>query len=95
MSNQKYYVKSKFWNGGQNYFTLDKSIITDSFWSRWINPKNFKAPQQQFTKAELSEIMDGAFYHLINEEWECGGGFYEPREWINPLIKLVPVEEVA
>lgn len=47
----------------------------------------------KFTKAELSEIMDGAFYHVINEEWECGGGFYEPREWINPLIELVPVEE--
>ncbi len=91
MSNQKYYVKSKFWNGGQNYFALDKSIITDSFWSRWINPKTFEAPQQQFTKAELSEIMNGALYYVINEEWECGGGFYDPREWINPLIELVAV----
>lgn len=102
MNEQKYYVKSKFWNGGQNYFTLDKNIIKDSFWSRWINPKTFEAPQQQFTKQELAEIMGGVLYEqevsgdiLTPDHVFYGSGKEIVSEWINPLIELVPVEEEA
>lgn len=55
-----------------------------------------------FTKSELAEIMDGALYKKAdycefmelppdwemndeNDKWLC--------EWINPLIKLVPVDD--
>lgn len=100
MSEQKYYVKSKVWNGKENYFTLNKNLIKDPFWSRWINPKIFKVPQQQFTKSELAEIMDGALYRVCNKDetfglspHACDIEDVDCTEWINPLIELVPVEE--
>lgn len=61
-----------------------------------------KVNKNSFTKSELAEIMDGALYKsadycefmelppdwVMNDKtdrWLC--------EWINPLIKLVPVED--
>lgn len=82
MSEQIYYVRLK---------PMDTYLIRDNPGKGgviWID--GYKQP---FTKSELAEIMNGALYHVINEEWECGGGFYEPREWINPLIELVAVED--
>ena len=54
-----------------------------------IGTKKF---QGIFTKSELSEIMDGALYkgHEMNQD--CV--FLGCEEWVNPLIELVPVEEV-
>ena len=59
-----------------------------------------KGPTQRFTKSELAEIMDGAFYHVSDDKCNycrysgdtCGDDRCE--EWINPLIELVPVNEV-
>ena len=59
-----------------------------------------KGPTQRFTKSELAEIMDGAFYHVSDDKCNycrysgdtCGDDRCE--EWINPLIELVPVDEV-
>ena len=51
-----------------------------------IGTKRF---QGVFTKTDLSKMMDGALYH---EPFLGETGIQQ--EWINPLIELVPVEEV-
>ena len=59
-----------------------------------------KVNKNSFTKSELSKIMDGALYSVSDEKCNycrysgdtCGDGHCE--EWINPLIELVPVDEV-
>ena len=85
MSEKKYYVGLKV--------LIDGNVITHFLWKDHCFYRGFEKSRCSFTKSELAEIMDGALYHVVTEEWECGGGFYEPREWINPLIKLVPVED--
>ena len=54
-----------------------------------IGTKRF---QGVFTKSDLSKMMDGALYkgHEMNQD--CV--FLGCEEWVNPLIELVPVEEV-
>ena len=54
-----------------------------------------------FTKTELAEIMDGALYTqtlskdcMTPDHVYYGSGEEIVSEWINPLIELVPVEEV-
>ena len=63
-----------------------------------IGTKKF---QGIFTKSELAKIMDGALYTQTLSE-DCipfdhvyyGSGKEIVSEWINPLIELVPAEEV-
>ena len=57
-----------------------------------VNIIGTKRFQGVFTKAELGEIMDGAFYkgHEMNQDCVFLGC---EEEWINPLIELIPVEE--
>lgn len=96
MSEKKYYVILKLLDVDDEpmYLTVwHEEDVSDEPYFYLKTEHIHKAAQNRFTKSELSEIMNGALYHVINEEWECGGGFYEPREWINPLIELVPVEE--
>ena len=58
-------------------------------------------PDNKFTKSELAKIMDGALYTQTLSE-DCipfdhvyyGSGKEIVSEWINPLIELVPAEEV-
>ena len=59
-----------------------------------------KVNKNSFTKSELAEIMDGTLY--VPEEHFCKYVDYSfnchtfgcVEEWINPLIELVPVDEV-
>lgn len=99
MSEQKYYVKLiqtglihaderhqlYLWgfNGSYSYqgITYDKEKHPD------------RLGRYQFTKKELEKVMDGAIYHVLVEEWECGGGFYSPQEIFNPAFELIPVKE--
>ncbi len=48
-----------------------------------------------FTKSELAKIMGGAIYKRAGENFVREGStdVYDDNEWINPLIKLVPVED--
>ena len=53
-----------------------------------------------FTKTELAEIMDGSLYTqtlfkvcIPPDHVYYGSGEEIVREWINPLIELVPVED--
>ena len=60
-----------------------------------------KVNKNSFTKSELAKIMDGALYTQTLSE-DCipfdhvyyGSGKEIVSEWINPLIELVPAEEV-
>ena len=54
-----------------------------------VNMIGTKRFQGVFTKSDLSKIMNGALY----QEPFLGETGIQP-EWINPLIELVPVEEV-
>lgn len=88
MSEQKYYVRLK----------LDGQLLN----SGDFYDEGFGCDEDnEFTKSELAEIMDGALYkpRTYKNKWidscECES-CEETRkyggEWINPLIELVPVE---
>lgn len=82
MTEKKYYVGLRSIN--------DKDVITDFLWEDHRFYPCFEKSAYALTKKEIAQIQDGVLYTVIEEEWECGGGFYEPVEWINPLIKLIP-----
>ena len=100
MSEQKYYVQinRNLWNN-LNPLQLG-GVGIDLCQSEYGYGQNFiaeyepessyaKVNKNSFTKSELAEIMDGAFYRKPF----LGETGIQP-EWINPLIELVPVEEV-
>ena len=98
MSGQKYYVKLKSFTGQPKAIQLASFGFCGELVD-FVIPKvsrgNYllKKPCTQFTKSELAEIMDGVFYkgHEMNQDCVFLGC---DDEWINPLIELVPVEEV-
>lgn len=105
MSEQKYYVLLKNLTGQHIPIQLCRFGFCGELVD-FAKPKlargNFflKGPTQRFTKSELAKIMDGAFYHFSDDKCDycryssdtCGDEHCE--EWINPLIELVPVEDV-
>jgi hypothetical protein len=97
MSEKKYHVYNKM----SSLFLKDKNFphVLE------ISDKDYS--QAKFTKAELTEIMDGALYKQTNSlpfEWlysfeslkeKLGWEFNETIdkwEYTNPIIELVPVE---
>ena len=97
MSEQKYYVLLKNLTGQPIPIQLCRfgfcGELVDFAKPKLARDNYFlKGPTQRFTKSELAEIMDGALYkgHEMNQD--CV--FLGCEEWINPLIELVPVEEV-
>lgn len=105
MSEQKYYVKLVqtglthsvsyqlyLWEYDEKYSY--QSIEYD----KKRNPERLY--RYQFTKSELAEIMDGAFYKQTLAE-DCipvdhvyyGDGKDIVSEWINPLIELIEVDD--
>ena len=101
MSEQKYYVRLK-----QEAYIDNTDILGNANYYEdhiWLDVDFYfviKRERDSFTKTELAEIMDGAFYHGSDDKCDycryssdtCGDEHCE--EWINPLIELVPVEEV-
>ena len=92
MSEQKYFVKLRpevvYYS---SYDGFESMVYTNFF----LDKSGIFVPSidmDKFTKSELAEIMDGAFYkgHEMNQD--CV--FLGCEEWINPLIELVPVEDV-
>ena len=89
MSEQKYYVKLK-----QEAYIDNTDILGHANYYEdyiWLDVDFYfvtKRERDSFTKTELAEIMDGAFYRKPF----LGETGIQP-EWINPLIELVPVEE--
>lgn len=104
MSEKKYYVKSRpeimYYS---SYDGFESTIYTDF----WLDKSGIFVPsidRDKITKSELAKIMDGALYKRApyGEIQETGSrtGWYHVEdddswddEWINPLIKLVPVED--
>ncbi|WP_195918936.1 hypothetical protein [Lactococcus lactis] len=89
MSEKKYYVKSLI--SCEPYTSdADKGWLTsasnDS--ATWI----YKKYRTAFTKSELGKIMGGAIYKgcILPDGHEFSS---DCKPWINPLIKLVPVED--
>ena len=94
MSEQKYYVLLKNLTGQPIPIQLCRfgfcGELIDFAKPKLARGNYFlKGPNQRFTKSELAEIMDGAFY----QQPFLGETGIQP-EWINPLIELVQVEEV-
>lgn len=101
MSEQKYYVKLKspnnhlgiWWCGDRSEWKSysDPVYVEElvDFGEREVICLEVSKSIQSFTKSELAEIMDGALY----QKSFLGETGIQP-EWINPLIELVPVEEV-
>ena len=97
MSEQKYYVLLKNLTGQPIPIQLCRfgfcGELIDFAKPKLARGNNLlKGQNQRFTKSELAEIMDGALYkgHEMNQD--CV--FLGCEEWVNPLIELVPVEEV-
>ena len=90
MSEQKYYVRL---NRCAYIKQKEGCIYHDVIWidDDWEFVK--EDSRQSFTKSELAKIMDGALYkgHEMNQDCVFLGC---EEEWVNPLIELVPVEEV-
>lgn len=96
MSDEKYYVEDLLTKGSW----LGKDV------SGVVSGGYLKQNRSMFSKTELSEINNGALYKRkwrdlrndidFGEGWEMksdndrGKSYWE---WINPLIKLVPVKD--
>ena len=101
MSGPKYYVKLKEEFQATGVTFADMSLYLDE--NGAFDLKYFAHP---FTKSELAEIKEGAFYKRSPygeiEETGARTGWYHVTdddsfddEWTNELIELVPVEEEA
>lgn len=102
MSEQKYYVKLR----KEVMYYSDYGFGSIQYLEPYLNDSGDFASaidRTSFTKSELGKIMDGALYKKADycefmelppdwvmddktDRWLC--------EWINPLIELVPVDEV-
>ena len=89
MSEQKYYVKLipeiMYYS---SYDGFESTIYTDF----WLDKSGIFVPsidRDKITKSELAKIMGGALYRKPF----LGETGIQP-EWINPLIELIPIEEV-
>ena len=94
MSDKKYYVKLR----PEVMYYSDYGFGSIQYLEPYLNDSGYFAPatdRASFTKSELGKIMNGALYiadtsaHLMGENTD----FLSDIEWINPLIKLVPVED--
>lgn len=90
MSEQKYYVRLKSIIVNVRDYSDDEHYISGTnFYLDVLKEFSPDEVKHEFTKSELAEIMDGALYR----EPFLGEAGIQP-EWINPLIELVPVDEV-
>ena len=92
MSEQKYFVKLIPEVVYYSSYDGFESMVYTNFWLDKLGIFVSTINRDKITKSELGKIMDGDFYkgHEINQD--CV--FLGCEEWINPLIELVPVEEV-
>lgn len=97
MSEQKYYVKLKEEFQATGVTFADMPLYLDE-----NGAFDYDDFAHAFTKSELAEIKDGAFYKQADycefmelpPDWKIGDGNDKWLcEWTNHLIELVPVEE--
>ena len=88
MDEQKYYVGLRS--------LIDEDAITDFLWEDYRFYPCFEKSSYAITKSELAKIQNGSLYisdttaHLMGEKTD----FLSDIEWVNPMIKLIPIMEV-
>ena len=101
MSEQKYYVKLRPEIVYPSSYDGFESMVYTNFWLDKLGIFVSTINRDKITKSELAKIMDGALYTQTLSK-DCippdhvyyGSGEEIVSEWINPLIELIPVEEV-
>lgn len=83
MEEQKYYIGLKS--------LLDEDVITDFLWEDHRFYPCFEKSSYAITKSELAKIQNGALYREFTKEFLSDSPFKTTREWVNPIIKLIPV----
>lgn len=98
MSDKKYYVfLSPLNNGNKPFFQLVRfGFMAELVGFAKCNTKNkngrYENKYSRFTKSELGKIMGGAIYKgcILPDGHEFSS---DCKQWINPLIELVPMED--
>lgn len=101
MSEQKYFVKLIPEVVYYSSYDGFESTVYTNFWLDKLGIFVSTINRDKITKSELAKIMDGALYTqtlskdcIPHDHVYYGSGEEIVSEWINPLIELVPVEEV-
>lgn len=97
MSEQKYYVKLKpSISVIVEHDDQDNEIEFGYGYLNGLHEFSPFTPGNTFTKSELAEVMDGALYRPDTSDivLDHDLDFFDNLEWINPMIELIPVEEI-
>ncbi len=101
MSEQKYFVKLIPEVVYYSSYDGFESMVYTNFWLDKLGIFVLTINRDKITKSELAKIMDGALYTqtlskdcMTPDHVYYGSGEEIVSEWINPLIELVPIEEV-
>ena len=97
MNEQKYYVKLKpSISVIVEHDDQDNEIEFGYGYLNGLHEFSPLTPGNKFTKSELAEVMNGALYRPDTSDpvLDHDLDFLNNLEWINPLVKLIPVEEV-
>ena len=97
MSEQKYYVKLKpSISVIVEHDDQDNEIEFGYGYLNGLHEFSPLTPGNTFTKSELAEVMNGALYRPDTSDLALDHDldFFDNLEWINPMIELIPVEEV-
>ena len=97
MNEQKYYVKLKpSISVIVEHDDQDNEIEFGYGYLNGLHEFSPLTPGNTFTKSELTEVMDGALYRPDTSDLVLDHDldFLNNLEWVNPMIELIPVEEV-
>ena len=97
MNEQKYYVKLKpSISVIVEHDDQDNEIEFGYGYLNGLHEFSPLTPGNTFTKSELAEVMNGALYRPDTSDpvLDHDLDFLNNLEWVNPMIKLIPVEEV-
>ena len=97
MNEQKYYVKLKpSISVIVEHDDQDNEIEFGYGYLNGLHEFSPLTPGNTFTKSELSEVMNGGLYRPDTSDpvLDHDLDFLNNLEWINPMIELIPVEDV-
>ena len=97
MNEQKYYVKLKpSISVIVEHDDQDNEIEFGYGYLNGLHEFSPLTPGNTFTKSELAEVMNGALYRPDTSDpvLDHDLDFLNNLEWVNPMIELIPVEDV-